>query len=53
MIFVGFFYKKCGFHKFSKNLMFDLFLGLGVVTIGFALEFHYGSFIFREFSLEK
>ena len=36
-----------------KNRISDLFLGPGVVSIGFALKFRYGRLNVREFSLEK
>ncbi len=35
------------------NRIFDLCLRPGVVSIGFALKFPYGSSIYREFSLEN
>ena len=34
--------------KCSKNLVFDLFLGAGVVSIGFALKFRYGRSNFHD-----
>ena len=36
--------------EFFKNLFFDIFLGAGVVSIGFALKFPYGRSNVREFS---